>query len=243
MQKRRTSLLYALCILLLLCALPATALANAAEPPGLTVLVRGADAALSLRLRFPSGEAVELQPERRLGESQYRFFYHSLPGSRDAARRGAQLIVQSAQGERSFFVPGECFGYNAQVTLDLEAGTLTAGQNPLREPLLIALRVLLTLLIEGLVLFLFGYRERHSWILFLLVNLLTQGLLNVLFAGARGYWQIFYVAAEALIFAAEAIAFSALLKERGKKRALLCALAANAASLALGALLLTYLPV
>lgn len=51
--------------------------------------------------------------------------------------------------------------------MDLQKGTLTAGQKLGRAPLLVALRVVLTFLIEGAVLFLFGYRQKRSWLVFL----------------------------------------------------------------------------
>ena len=37
----------------------------------------------------------------------------------------------------------------------------------------------LTLLLEGALFWLFGYRLRRSWLVFLLANLITQGAVNV----------------------------------------------------------------
>ena len=64
--------------------------------------------------------------------------------------------------------------YNNLCVLDLQSRTLTAGQPWWRQPLLVFLRVALTLLLEGIVFFLFGYRQKRSWILFFLANGLTQ---------------------------------------------------------------------
>ena len=36
----------------------------------------------------------------------------------------------------------------------------------------------MTLLIEGALFFAFGFRKKLSWVLFIIINLITQGLLN-----------------------------------------------------------------
>ena len=55
-----------------------------------------------------------------------------------------------------------------------------------------------TLLIEGVLLLAFGYRSRRSWLVFLLVNLVTQGgfalylAVTVLNHGVSGWSLLFY---------------------------------------------------
>lgn len=238
-MNKRLALLLAL--ILLLC-LPLPALGNSAEPPGLTVIVSTPPEGLALYITpNEATPPLPLQAEKRGWETQYRYFYHADPAA--SQLRYPTLTAEWPEGRFELDIPRDYFGYNNQVTLDISAQTLEWGQEPLREPLLIAMRVLLTLIIEGAALWLFGYRAKRSWIAFLIVNLITQTLLNILFAGARGYWEILYVLVEVLIFIAEAAAFRSLLAEHSKKRAVFFALAANAASLILGGIMLMYLPV
>ena len=52
-----------------------------------------------------------------------------------------------------------------------------------------------------------------------------------------------YVLVEIVVFLVEMAVFALTLREHGKRRAALCALGANGASLVLGGLILTYLPI
>ena len=66
-----------------------------------------------------------------------------------------------------------------------------------------------TLLIEGVLLLAFGYRSRRSWLVFLLVNLVTQGgfalylAVTVLNHGVSGWSLLFYIPIEIIITAVE----------------------------------------
>lgn len=231
----------ALFLLLLALALHGLALANSAEPPGLTVIVNNPPEDLTLFI--VSNETAELVPERRLWEGQYRFYYHALSSSHQISTLNAELTATWGENSISLPIPEEYFGYNNQVTLDLNNAQLIQGQKPLRTPLLTALRVLLTLIIEGIILLAFGYRSCHSIRVFLLLNLITQTLLNVLFIGANGYWFILYLLVEAVIFIVEALICRRYLTEHSSARAVLYSLAANAASLMLGGWMLSALPV
>ena len=220
----------------------AAALANSAEPPGLTVIVNNPPEGLTLSLQLDSDDTALLVAEHRFWEGQYKFYYHDIPDSRNYIKN-AVLLVSNDGTVTELPIPNEYFGYNNQVTLNLRTNELIQGQKPLRAPLLTAMRVLLTLIIEGMLLFAFGYRTRHSILLFLITNLITQTALNIIFIGARGYWFLLYVIVEILIFAIEASVYKAWFKEHGNKRAVFYALTANAASLFLGGWMLSCLPV
>lgn len=244
-MKKKNTLALAL-LLLLFCLLPCPALANSGEPPSLTVLVSNPPDDLTMTLQFSDGsnqEPILLKKSSKGWEAYYRFFNSSLPdGSED---EDAVLTVSYGGGSLEFPLPADDFSYSSLVTLDLDAGTLTRGQPAWRVPLLVAMRVVLTLLIEGLVFFLFQYRERRSWLVFLVVNLVTQTALNMLFTGPQytGYLMIGYALTELLVFAVEITAFTLLLREFKKGRAALYAITANAASLIIGGVMLTYLPI
>ena len=238
MKKR----LFALCIMILMLSVYGLALANSAEPPGLTVIVNNPPEGLKLSLQLDNDNTALLVAEHRFWEGQYKFYYHDIPGSRDYIKNAA-LIVTYPGVISALPVPKEYFGYDKQITLDLETNEIIQGQTPWRAPLLTAMRVILTLVIEGAILYAFGYRTKRSLLIFLAVNLLTQGLLNIAFIGAKGYWFILFVLIEIGVFTAESLIYARFLTERSKKRAVLYALTANAASLFLGGWMISCLPV
>lgn len=234
--------LFALCIMLLMLSVYGFALANAAEPPGLTVIINNPPEGLKLSLQLNNEDTAPLVAEHRFWEGQYKFYYHDIPGSKNHIKNAA-LIVTYPGVITALPVPKEYFGYDKQITLDLETNEIIQGQTPWRAPLLAAMRVILTLIIEGAIFFAFGYRTKQSLLVFLAVNILTQGLLNIAFIGATGYWFILFVLIEIGVFIAESLIYARFLTEHGKKRAVLYALTANAASLFLGGWMISSLPV
>ena len=101
-----------------------------------------------------------------------------------------------------------------------------------------------TLVIEGVLLVLFGFgRGKRNWRAFLLVNLITQGLLAAwlsVTAMERGisWWYLFlFIPAEVVIALAEGGLYTRLLTGRSRGRAFLYGLTANACSAAAGFLI------
>lgn len=245
MKLHRNWLLLAV-ILLLILAFPLTVSANSAEPPGMIIITTGLPEDAELTLIVPGSDT---QPEvwvyrvDKVWESQYRLFYRFDMGTLENAS------LQVTAGGQSFICSlpdGIGSGYNNVLTLDYRTQSLTLGQNPWRQPLLTALRIVLTLLIEGLIFCLFGFRGKKSWIVFLIVNLLTQGWLNIVinsYAFSSGYWVITFVLMELAILAAESIAFPLLTREKPWWLCLIYTHVANAASLAAGILLIGHLPI
>ncbi len=100
-----------------------------------------------------------------------------------------------------------------------------------------------TLLIEGIILLLFQYSWKQNWKAFLLVNLITQGLLAIassVYAIQSGpnmfSYLIFFLPAELFILIAEAYLYAGrgMLKGHSKKRAAAYAVTANLISAILG---------
>ena len=100
-----------------------------------------------------------------------------------------------------------------------------------------------TLLIEGILLLLFQYSWKRNWKTFLLVNVLTQGLLAVASSSVTAHsgvsaWYLFFflLPAELVVMLVEVFLYSGrgLLTGHSKGRAALYAVAANLASAVLG---------
>lgn len=244
--KKALSLLIFLLVFVSLPAQPA--LGNSAEPPGFIIITANPPADLVLFVRLNDGREIELNKEQQAWEAQFHFYHHQA-GLGSGNKTGMLLLVQSTQKSFSLPLPDDLFlRYSNLQTLDLRAQTLTPGQPSSRVPLLVALRVGLTLLIEGFIFFLFGYRRKVSWAIFLSVNLLTQTGLNALITGPvvmSGviYYLFLFVFGELIILLAETAVFSAFLKESSRRRAALFALTANLASLMLGGWLIANLPI
>jgi len=108
------------------------------------------------------------------------------------------------------------------------------------------MRVIFTLLIEGCIFWLFGFRSKKSWMLFLVINLVTQGALNLWldsFAITQSYLIIALFIGEIPVFIAETAVFSIAAKEHKVLRRIVYTLFANTASLVAGGFLITLLPV
>lgn len=221
---------------------------NSAEPPGLIILVSFPPDDLKMSLLIESGtlsEPIVLKKEKRSWEAAYRFFYHMTPMENRPLSKG-KLVVETEGQRFEFSMPsGINRSYNQFLTLDLKKGTLSMGTPPYRAPILVGIRLSLTLIIEGAVFYLLGLREKKSWMLFLMVNLVTQGWLNTLIEGPNmGYmWFFGFIFAEGLILVVEWAIYLAWLKEFTKKRASIAVWLANMASLLLGGCLLTVLPI
>ena len=231
--------------LFLIFALSVPASANSAEPPGMIIIVEGAPEDMTLTL-VPGQEPeyeIRIHESRRGWETYFRLYY----GMDFSILSSAMIRVESSGNNFTCPIPAEAGRrYNSLLTLNYENRTLTLGQRWWRQPMLTAVRVALTLLVEGLLFFAFGFRGKRSWIVFLIVNLLTQGWLNYIInssAFSNGYWVLGLYLAEFVIFIAEAIAFPMATKEKKKGRCVLYALAANAASLIAGLLLINHLPI
>jgi len=225
-----------------------TAFANSAEPPGFTIIVLNSSENISLSLKMSNRDVTDLrvvEGERKGWEKYYRLYYtHSSPQVKDL--KDAVLVVQGNNKTFQCALPDETFGrYSNILTLDMESETLTLGQAPLRVPALVAMRVLLTLLIEGIIFWLFGFRQKRSWLVFTAVNLITQAGLNAMLTGPDlgNYWIFGYLFGEVVVLAAELTAFLTFVNEFRKGRVALYVITANMASLIIGGMVITYLPV
>lgn len=223
-----------------------TALANSAEPPGIIIQVLSAPADLTLTMDYPDNQysPIPLNREQKFGESEYSLGFLSF--SILSAKEDLMLIVSTDGESYTVPMPQSSYAlYNNKLSLDLESKTLTDGHRPNREFLLVLCRVILTLLLEGIVLYLFGYRTREQKKLFIKTNLITQGLLNLFisFSASMSYYVFAFVFLEILIFLSESFIFAANLDNSNRKRAVLFALCANFVSLFLGGALISYLPI
>jgi len=231
-------LLPLICYVILFIGLTIICYANAAEPPSIIIIISNPPENLSIYLE---GSRVEARMRKTAWEAQYTFYSQDLQGN-------GNYTLAITDGDNGYFydidIPVQ--SYRNVFTLNLKNRTLTPGILPARSIILVSLRVLFTLLIEGAVFWLFGFRGKRSWILFIILNLVTQGLLNVWldsFALTQSYLIFSLIIGEFFVFLTEIAALAVLIKEHTVFRRICHAVVANIASLIAGGFLITLLPV
>ena len=122
-----------------------------------------------------------------------------------------------------------------------------------KELVSLAVRIVLTILIEILIGLLFGFRAKKQILTIAAVNAVTQIILNVLLSvlyinRASDVFVFLYFLCEVVVFVIEAAVYCRLLKKNGAKEKsniyyALYSLAANAVSFAVGWLLASVIPV
>jgi hypothetical protein len=234
LKMKRAFPLILLLIILLVVNAPVSS-ANSAEPPSILIIVPNAPHDLEISINN-----IQARRTEKSFESYYTFYRSDL--------RSAAITLDVSTGGSNFSVilDSPLKSYNNVFTLDINQQTLIPGKLLLRDISLVSLRVILTLIIEGLVFFLFGFRKLRSWLIFLIVNLITQGLLNILLTSSNipsdSYIIFPLVGGEILVFITEMIVFSFTLGEHSRLRVNTFVVTANFLSLIAGGYLITVLP-
>lgn len=171
------------------------------------------------------------------GVRLHSFRYHGVPDT-------YRIILVTKSGESWVSDTLHRATLQSSVTVDWAKRTASAPSAGVAYALQFLCMLLPTLLIEGALLFSFGYRSRRSRRVFLLVNLVTQGAFAVYLAvivlnhGVSGWSLLFYIPIEIIITAVELLCYRRLLTEKGKGRATGYAIVANVCSATVGLLLI-----
>ena len=270
---KRRLLRIAACLLLCLAALPLSVSADTGPKPAVTVHVVNAPEGtyyLDLLITDPDDyeniDPADYDPELIAGlkswedegwypalaegtnaplfgdltpgeDGAHRFTYFGLPQT-------FRIAVSGPGGAQATAEPFTRTVFYTRLTYDWQTNTVTQATSPAGFYGLQFLSTLApTLIVEGLLLWAFGFRSRRDWLVFLLVNLVTQAGLHLWIAGdlvTAGSHPLYYLillVAEIPILLAELAAYVFLLQEHTRARRALYALCANAASYAVG-----YLP-
>jgi hypothetical protein len=213
---------------------------NSAEPPSILIIVPNAPEGLEISIGSDSLYAKANITDKHI-EKYYTFYSQELGNVN-------KYNININTGDKSFeiLIEEPLKKYNNIYTLDLVKQTLTPGKLLTRSVFLVSLRIALTLLIEGIVFWLFGFRNKRSWIVFLAINLITQGALNIWLNGflpLESYLVFSLILGEFLVFIGEIIVFRILVKEHRHRRTLLYVITANFLSLFAGGYIITVLPI
>lgn len=211
---------------------------NSTEPPSIMIIVQNVPKDLEISIGKDNSFTKAKEIDKVL-EKYYVFYYREI---KEVSKCTLNVKTDNLTYEIDFKMPLHI--YRNIYTLNLGSQTLTPGKSISRSITLVSMRVILTLIIEGGVFYLFGFRDRNSWIIFLIINLITQGALNIWINGLfpiQTYWFIGLIALEILIVIVEGIVILSCIKEHRKNK-LLFVISANFLSLVVGGYILTVLP-
>jgi hypothetical protein len=225
--------------LLLFSVLPISASANSAEPPALVIVVSNPPDDLKIEITNDSGRKEATF--RRVAWEGYYISYHNFKTD------GIYNLKVTADGKSFTCQTSQPLTHYCSVfTLNLSKQELTPGTAPLHSALMVAVRLVMTLIIEGALFWLFGYRTRRSWFVFLLVNITTQGLLSILLSSSGNsspYVLYSLLLAEIPVFLSEMLIMPVFINEQSKPHTVLFAFIANTLSLIEGSFLIKILPI
>lgn len=217
--------------------------ANAAEPPVIIIVIEGID--LDLKAKLISEDIrIDGHVREHKIETTVSFFNSQLTPGQDLKDK---VIFEIETKDKTYTIEQEIAGrqYNQTYTLDKKSGTLLSGKTLKRNLSLIGLRFGLTLLIEGIIFFLMGYRQKRTWIAFFVINIITQGWLNydITFNWSpNAYVLLGFVFLEIIILTVESIFMLATAREGRKRKLLFTVVLANFISMFLGGYLLLEFP-
>lgn len=182
----------------------------------------------------PMWGELEGTPTGRQGESLHTFRYFGVPDT-------YQILIATAGGDTYLFPPCTRTALQSSVTVDWETKSVEVPPAWIGYVLQFLCTLLPTLVIEGVVLVLFGFSWKQNRKPFLLVNLVTQGALAVYFSvtavqSGVGWWYFFLlVPAEVVIAFVEGGLYTRLLTG-SRRRAFAYGITANLCSALLGLL-------
>lgn len=214
--------------------------ANSAEPPSILIIVPNATDDLSIKLNLSDGE-YEARVVDKVIEKYYTFYISSMVKRTNVYN----FVINTENDNFEIELTKPIKTYNNIYTLDLKTKSLTEGKLLSRSIFLVTMRLTLTLIIEAFIFWIFGFKNRKSWMVFFITNIVTQGALNIWLNGFEpimSYVILTLIVGEFFVFIAELIAFLLFCKEHGRMRRVLYVLTANFASLFLGGYLISILP-
>jgi len=237
-ENRKLFLMILITILMTLVITP-PCYGNSAEPPSILIIVPNAPE--DLKICIGSGDTyAEARKTDKIMESYYTFYSHELQRAND------YTIKISTEDSAFEILLKPIKHYNNIYSLDLKRQTLAPGKLLSRSLFLVFLRITFTLIIEAAVFWLFGFRDKRSWIAFGVINLMTQGALNIWLNGLSpllSYVILTLIFGEILVFIAEIIAFFIFIKEHQRLRIFLYVIIANLFSLGAGGYMISVLPI
>lgn len=224
---------------ILLIALSPICFANSSEPPSIIIVVPNAPPTLNISITT-DGEELDGYMEKKFMETQFIFYSLEYKAGTEYS-----INVFYRNTNETILLGTDIDSFYNIYELDYEDMTIEKGTSGYRVWLYTAIRIMLTLAFEAVIFFVFKFREKRSWLVFLIINLITQGVLNIWlgsFTLVNAYLILALVIVEVFVIQAEIIGFLIFIKEHTKLKTVLYVILANIVSLFLGGYLITLMP-
>lgn len=218
--------------------------ANSAKPPSFVVILRNAPPGIVVSNIYSNAEGKEVRIEgtrKQFNGVNYIAFY-------DGHWENAVLSVENGNDVFVVKIPEGVVtvgSYESIITLDYKNRSIYAGELATRSIAFIPLRIISTLIFEGIIFMLFRFNEKRSWYVFVIANILTQAALNVAIINNLNPFNSYYIFSlafyELLVIVAEIIIYKTFIKE--KRPIILFTIVANLVSWIIGGWVLAILPI
>lgn len=226
-------------ILIGLVLIPKLVLANAAEPPYISIIVPNSYGVEEIIL-YDENTEHSLDGDKKLLET---IFQVKLRDISKIENYNFKILARDESFDIS--LASEGMAYSNIYSLDYENKQLKSGKSMIRSIKMVGVRMIITILIEGLIFYLFGFRDRRSWKIFFLVNIVSQAGINIWINSLNTLsaysLTMAYIFMELLVVVLEPIAYMRFLKEASRLKVLSFGLVSNLASLYIGAKLIASL--
>lgn len=233
-------LLYGSMALLLLLISTNKVFANAAEPPSIVIIVPGATEDMKLFIVEGNIE-IEARKIDKKWETYFTIYSRDLEKVNDF-----KIKVSSSKENFEIDFAKPLKRYNNIYVLKTKEKVLIEGKTISRSIKLVTLRILLTLMIEAMVFWIFGFRKKKSWIAFLIINVITQGGLNIwinTFPPLQSYLLFNVILGEIMVLIVELVVFINAVDEHKKSRRMCYVVASNLLSWIIGGDLISTFPI
>ncbi|MBO4914272.1 MAG: hypothetical protein J5449_03615 [Oscillospiraceae bacterium] len=256
MKQRQRLLLLVLATALML-SIPAAA-AGIYHAPVLTLLVPFAPGDMSVTLTIYKNDKtgqriipVKLEKQRKGWETQYMLRREAVYGittwyGNAYDLKDATVTLEYGGENHKLFIPQELLSErNSEdyIQLNWRSGRMTAMSSS-RSLLLALMWTAIALAVEGIIFWLFGYRSKKSWIMFLIINTVTQTAHHAFVSGVNvnpSSIKVYALLIPVLLLV-EMVCFVVLIDEYSRDKTISYVVAANAASQAALGLLMSVLP-
>jgi len=211
-MKYMVKIVFVISIVITILTSMTTCYANSSEPPSIIIIVSNAPNDMDIKLNIGDKLINSVRTDKVM-ESYFSFY------SFDFINDPNKYTIEMTIGDNKSIIKLEkpLKSYDNVYTLNYKEKTIITGKAPFRAIKLIVLRVLFTLIVEASIFFLFGFRKKKSWTIFLIVNLITQGVLNILLNTStpiNSYLILGLIFGEIIILIIELIAFLVLIKDK-----------------------------
>ncbi|MGM0379828.1 MAG: hypothetical protein ACQEQE_08800 [Bacillota bacterium] len=213
---------------------------NSMEPPGLVIIVNDKVKDIEAYIIYDNNK---LKGTKKVWNNEIQFWFMYSEGFK--ASEDIKIYLKWEKDEK-YYIIKKLEGYHNTFTINLNSNNLIKGKSLKRSIKLVGIRFLLTILLEGIILYLIGFRKSRTWKIFLILNIFTQLGLNIYINSlnvAISYPILALIFSEFWVFLIESIIFVSLVKEKNKKWRISYVLIANLFSLILGGYLITLLPI